>query len=86
MSVRYQVPVSAELLAGFLVPAATAVKGLRFIRSDGPWAKDPRVVLCTFEDDGAGEELAGQLVDLTLARTDTPDGPLITVSGREIIT
>jgi hypothetical protein len=85
VTVRYQVPVSAEALAGFLPPPLHTVRGLRFVSSDGLWGADPRVVLCTFEDDEAPPELDGQLVDLTLSRTETPDGPLIEVLSRSPI-
>lgn len=72
MTVRYQVPVSAEALAGFLPPAIHEVEGLRFVRCDGAWDARPDVILCTFEDDLAPASLEGQVVHLGLGVEDGP--------------
>lgn len=75
----YQVPVSQELLdvAGDWQP----VSGLRLVSQDGPWAGNPGMVLCMFEDDDAPPELAGKIVDLTLKKF----GTTVEVTGRTVI-
>lgn len=82
MTARYDVLVSDDLLAE---RPWLAVKGLRLVEVTKAWSPVKRASVCTFEDDEAGPEFEGRLVDFTLRRTETPDGPLIEVIGRQIV-
>lgn len=63
---RYRALVADSLLtqADYWTP----VKGFRLISADGPWLAHPDVTICTFEDDGAPEELEGKLVEPVFMR------------------
>ena len=78
--VRYQVPVSRDLLDA---QPWEPVAGFRMLTTDGPWPGHPGMVLCTFEDDGAPRELDGKIVDVTLSTHQSEDGQReIRVSSR----
>jgi hypothetical protein len=81
LSAVYQAPVADP----FLLERDywLAVRGFRLVSVDGPWPGNPGVTLCTFEDDEAPEGLAGLIVIPVFSRTETPDGPLVTVMSRE---
>jgi hypothetical protein len=91
VSARYQVPVSDPLLEDLAV--WEQVEGLRLISVDGEWRPPGTgpseviapVKLCTVEDDGAPPELAGKIVDVTLARDISGAVPRVLVDSRTVI-
>jgi len=84
MAARYQVPVNDAALAA---QPWVAVPGLRMVRKDGRWDANPALLLCTFEDDSAGPEYEGRVVDLQL-RVDAQaqaGPPVVRLVSRQVI-
>lgn len=81
---RYRVPVSNPLLeqAEHWAP----VEGFRLVSVDGPLLAEPRVTICTFEDDNAPPELEGKLVEPQLTSQCDDEGKVTaTITGRTVI-
>lgn len=79
---RYRVPISCELLEHMQSPGSPKVRNWRVVSVDGPWPRDPGMMICTAEDSTAPRILEGKLVEPTVR--EVAPGDLVVVSLTEI--